>query len=163
MASTIEDPAKSKTIWIYYLLCEGCGLTKLIKPLGKCQQKCLCIKGGGECDVTTDIMGEGICSVDQRVCCIQRSCQLPPGTPFVECFGVRVFGGEKPADAPAWGDIADTSGMKFGHEEETFESISEDLKAAIAEEDFERAHALKQRRAVIQTGGVVSLPNALQM
>ena len=47
MASTIEDPAKSKTIWIYYLICEGCGLTKLAKPLGKSQQKCCCIKGGG--------------------------------------------------------------------------------------------------------------------
>ena len=44
-----------------------------------------------------------------QVCCIQRSCQLPPPTPFIECFGMRVFGGEKPADAPAWGDIADTS------------------------------------------------------
>ena len=43
------------------------------------------------------------------MCCIQHSCQFPPPTPFIELLGFRVFGGAKPADGPAWGDLTDIS------------------------------------------------------
>ena len=39
--------------------------------------------------------------------------------------------------------------------------ISEDLRAAIASEDFERAHALKQRRDALQAAA--ALPEAVTM
>jgi len=47
--SHIEDPSESATVWLAFLLCGGAGCTKLRHPLGKSQQKCLCIKGAGWC------------------------------------------------------------------------------------------------------------------
>jgi hypothetical protein len=47
--SHVEDPSESATVWLAFLLCGGAGCTKLRHPLGKSQQKCLCIKGAGWC------------------------------------------------------------------------------------------------------------------
>ena len=49
MSAAIEDPSESATVWLAFLAYGGCGCTKLRHPLGKAQQKCLCIKGASSC------------------------------------------------------------------------------------------------------------------
>jgi len=80
------------TKWLYYCLCEGCGIGPFSDPLIAAETKELCLRSSVS---TTDISGEdGLCNQTEVCLCMTEHCQLPPleGAPTCACFNMK-FGG----------------------------------------------------------------------
>lgn len=70
------------TWWLYYMLCEGCGVGPVGDPLFAADRKEFCIHSKVE---TTGVADEdGFCNEVSVMCCITQQCQLPPvkGSPM---------------------------------------------------------------------------------
>eukprot|EP00283_Hemiselmis_rufescens_P000058 CAMPEP_0173469556 /NCGR_PEP_ID=MMETSP1357-20121228/77420_1 /TAXON_ID=77926 /ORGANISM="Hemiselmis rufescens, Strain PCC563" /LENGTH=301 /DNA_ID=CAMNT_0014437801 /DNA_START=57 /DNA_END=964 /DNA_ORIENTATION=+ len=146
MSTAMENPHEMKTTWLIYLCCQGVGIGAFGSPCMKGQSKLLCVKLSGECDFTTDIMGDGgLCLGTGKCCCLVQAMQFIPSKFFIEFCGMRVVGGPKPGagfgNATAAVEMTDSAELA---------AINEELAAAVKAEDFTRAADLKRDRDEFQ-------------
>eukprot|EP00282_Hemiselmis_andersenii_P015466 CAMPEP_0114124050 /NCGR_PEP_ID=MMETSP0043_2-20121206/8574_1 /TAXON_ID=464988 /ORGANISM="Hemiselmis andersenii, Strain CCMP644" /LENGTH=161 /DNA_ID=CAMNT_0001216911 /DNA_START=68 /DNA_END=553 /DNA_ORIENTATION=- len=142
----MENPHEMKTTWLIYLCCQGVGLGSIGSPLCSGKSKMLCVKQTGECDLTTDIMGDGgLCLGTQKCCCLVETCQFIPAKVFIELCGMRLVGGPKPG--AGFGNATPAVEMTDSAE---LAAINAELAAAVKSEDFERAAELKRDRDEFQ-------------
>jgi len=150
---------------------EGCdsstwqGITSLGNPLCKGTEKFLCLKGSGECDLTTDIMGDGgLCLGTGKCCCIMNAFQFIPKKLFIEICGMRIVGGPKPGGA----SFGNNSAAVELSDNSELAAINAELAVAVKAEDFIRAADLKRDRDEFQmrvaaVSNSVELPDKLHM
>jgi len=87
----MENPHEMKTTWLIYLCCYGVGVGSIGSPLCNGKAKICCIKQAGECDLTTDIMGDGgMCLGSAKTCCLVEALQFIPAKFFIELCGMRL-------------------------------------------------------------------------
>ena len=154
----MENPHEMNTTWLLYCCCSGCGLGAMGSPLCNSKQKVCCFKGTGECDVTTDVMGDGgLCLGTGKCCCIQEAFQFIPAKLFIEIVGMRLVGGPKPG--AGFGNSTPAVEMIDSAE---LDAIKAELAAAIQAEDFDRAAELKRDRDEFQVR-IATVANEAQL